>query len=211
MTTTPPRGTGLWVAAGIAVVFGALTIASGGQALFGGAAAQGSVGNAVPFVLWFNFLSGFAYVLAGIGIFLRKPWATALAAALSLAILAVYAFFGLHVLRGGAYEARTVGAMGLRAAVWIGIAIYFWSKTSPGSPHVWCQQGRVASFGGRTEAVAFNRLVGCEWRWPERRETLPASATRPLRLRSAAAPVQHGGRSAESGQDQRPLPPRKDW
>ena len=129
MTTTPTRGTGLWVAAGIAVVFGALTIFSGGQALFGGAAVQGAVGNAVPFVLWFNFLSGFAYVLAGIGIFLRKPWAAALAAALALAILAVFAFFGLHVLRCGAYEARTVGAMVLRAAVWIGIAIYLWRGT----------------------------------------------------------------------------------
>lgn len=134
MTTTPSRGTGLWVAAGIAVVFGALTIFSGGQALFGGADAQGAVGNALPFVLWFNFLSGFAYVLAGIGIFLRKPWATALAAALAVAILAVFAFFGLHVLRGGAYEARTVGAMVLRAAVWIGIAIYLWRGRMTGSP-----------------------------------------------------------------------------
>ncbi len=126
---TPSRGTGLWVAAGIAVVFGVLTIFSGGQALFGGAAAQGAVGNAVPFVLWFNFLSGFAYVLAGIGIFLRKPWATALAAALALAILAVFAVFGLHVLRGGAHEVRTVVAMTLRAAVWIGIAIYLRQST----------------------------------------------------------------------------------
>jgi hypothetical protein len=133
MTTTPSRGTGLWVAAGIAVLFGALTIVSGGQALFGGAAAQGAVGNAVPFVLRFNFLSGFAYVLGGIGIFLRKPWAAALAAALALAILAVFAFFGLHVLRGGAFEARTVGAMALRAAVWIGIAIYLWRAKAPGS------------------------------------------------------------------------------
>lgn len=134
MTTTPSRGTGLWVVAGIAVVFGALTIVSGGQALFGGVAAQEAVGNAVPFVLWFNFLSGFAYVLAGIGIFLRKHWATALAAALAVAILAVFAFFGLHILRGGAFEARTVGAMVLRAAVWIGIAIYMWRGRMPGSP-----------------------------------------------------------------------------
>jgi len=135
MTSISSQGTGLWVAAGIAVVFGALTIFSGGQALFGGAAAQGAVGNAVPFVLWFNFLSGFAYVLAGVGIVLRKPWAGPLAMALALTILAVFGLFGLHVLRGGAYEARTVGAMVLRAAVWIGIAIYLLRKTPPGSPH----------------------------------------------------------------------------
>ena len=65
MTTTHRRTTGLWVAAGIAVVFGALTIVSGGQALFGDAAAQAAVGNAGPFVLWFNILSGFAYCWQG--------------------------------------------------------------------------------------------------------------------------------------------------
>jgi hypothetical protein len=124
MTTTNSRSTGLWVAAGLAVVFGALTILSGGRALFGDAAAQAAVGYAVPFVLWFNFLSGFAYVLAGIGIAMRKPWAGRLAIVLALAILAVFALFGLHVLRGGAHEIRTVGAMTLRTAVWIGIAIY---------------------------------------------------------------------------------------
>lgn len=134
MTSTTSLGTGLWVAASIAVMFGALTIVSGGQALFGGAAAQGAAGNAVPFVLWFNFLSGFAYVLAGVGIVMRKPWAGPLAIALALAILAVFGLFGLHVLRGGAFEARTVGAMVLRAAVWIGIAIFLWRGRMPESP-----------------------------------------------------------------------------
>ena len=124
MTMTNSRSTGLWIVAGIAVVFGALTILSGGRALFGDAATQAAAGNAVPFVLWFNFLSGFAYVLAGVGIAMRKPWAGRLAIALALAILAVFALFGLHILRGGAYEMRTVGAMTLPTAVWIGIAIY---------------------------------------------------------------------------------------
>ena len=124
MTSENSRSIGLWIAAGIAVVFGALTIFSGGQALFGNAAAQASAGNAVPFVLWFNFLSGFVYLLAGIGIALRKPWGGTLATLLALAILVVFALFGWHILRGGAYEMRTVGAMVLRAAVWIGIALY---------------------------------------------------------------------------------------
>lgn len=107
---------------------------SGGQALFGDPATQAAVGNAVSFVLWFNFLSGFAYVLAGVGIAMRKPWAGPLAMALALTILAVFALLGLHVLRGGAYEARTVGAMTLRAAVWIGIAICLRRGAMPGSP-----------------------------------------------------------------------------
>jgi hypothetical protein len=124
MTMEKSGSIGLRIAAGIAMVFGALTIFSGGQALFGGPSAREAAGNAVPFVLWFNFLSGFFYMLAGIGIVRLKPWADTLAVALALAIVAVFVLFGWHVLRGGAYEIRTVGAMTLRAAVWIGIALY---------------------------------------------------------------------------------------
>lgn len=124
MTTEKAGSTGLWISAGVAMVFGALTIFSGGQALFGGPAAQAAAGNAVPFVLWFNFLSGFVYVLAGVGIALRKPWSRTLATALALSIIAVFALFGWHAFRGGAFEMRTVGAMTLRAAVWIGIATF---------------------------------------------------------------------------------------
>jgi hypothetical protein len=128
MTTQDAGSVGIWFVAGLAVVFGALTIFSGGQALFGGPAAQAAAGNAVPFVLWFNFLSGFVYVLAGIGIGWRRAWGSTLARALALAIVAVFALFGLHVLRGGAYEMRTVGAMVLRASVWIGITLYLYRR-----------------------------------------------------------------------------------
>lgn len=133
MTTKQAGSAGLWIIAGIAVVFGAVTILAGGRALFGGPAAQAAVGNAVPFVLWFNFLSGFAYVLAGVGIALRKPWVGRLATALAVAIVAVLALFGWHVFRGGAYEMRTVGAMALRAAVWIGIAVALGRSARAGS------------------------------------------------------------------------------
>jgi len=124
MTSANARPVGLWTLAGIAIVFGALTILSGGQALFGSPAAQAAAGNAVPFVLWFNFLSGFVYVLAGVGIGMRRAWGGTLATILAVAILAVFALLGWHVYRGGAYEMRTIGAMALRAAVWIGIALY---------------------------------------------------------------------------------------
>jgi hypothetical protein len=58
------------LAAGVAAAFGALTIASGGRALFGG----GTEGNVVPFVLWFNFLAGFAYVAAAAGLWRAARW-----------------------------------------------------------------------------------------------------------------------------------------
>ncbi|MBL8587381.1 MAG: hypothetical protein JNK46_02530 [Methylobacteriaceae bacterium] len=108
---------------GFAVLFGLLTIASGGRALFGGAEARAAVGAAVPFVLWFNFLAGFAYVGAGAGLIAGLRWSAPLAAAIAVATLAVFAGFGWHVAAGGAWEMRTVGAMILRTLVWAAIAL----------------------------------------------------------------------------------------
>jgi hypothetical protein len=107
-------------------MFGALTVFSGGRALFGGPEARIAVGNAVPFVLWFNFLAGFAYIAAGIGLWLHRPWAARLALLIALATLVVFAAFGIHVAQGGAYETRTVAAMTLRSLVWIAIAATAW-------------------------------------------------------------------------------------
>lgn len=87
-----------------------------------GAAEQAAAGGAVPFVLWFNFLSGFVYVLAGAGIAMGRRWAAGMAIALAAAIAAMFALFGLHVLQDGAFEMRTVGAMTLRLVVWIAVA-----------------------------------------------------------------------------------------
>lgn len=112
----------LMAAGAVAVLFGILTIVSGGRVLFGGAAAQAAAGDTVPFVLWFNFLSGFAYVLAGLGIATGRRWAVTLSIALAVAIASVFALFGLYVYQGAAFEMRTVGAMSLRLLVWIAIA-----------------------------------------------------------------------------------------
>jgi hypothetical protein len=117
-----PKNWPNWVAAGVAVVFGVLTILSGGLVLFGGAAVQAAAGDTVPFVLWFNFLSGFAYVLAGVGIAIGRRWAAMLAVALAVAIAVVFGLFGLRVFRDEAFEMRTVGAMTLRLFVWVVIA-----------------------------------------------------------------------------------------
>ncbi|TDK48095.1 hypothetical protein [Antarcticimicrobium luteum] len=112
------RQRGLAIAAAVAVVFGLLTVFSGSRALFGDAAARAAVGNAVPFVLWFNFLAGFAYVGAGIGLFRRRRWAVRLSIAILVATILVMIAFWVHVALGGAYEIRTAGAMGLRTLVW---------------------------------------------------------------------------------------------
>ncbi|MDQ1314722.1 MAG: hypothetical protein QG662_831 [Pseudomonadota bacterium] len=110
----------------VAVGFGLLTIKEGGAVLFGDAAARTAAGNYVPFVLWFNFLAGFAYVVAGIGLWRQQRWAAWLAAAIALATALAFAAFGAHVASGGAYEQRTVIAMSLRTLVWAVIAALAW-------------------------------------------------------------------------------------
>ena len=104
-----------------AVLFGLLTLKEGGTVLFGNDATRSAAGAYVPWVLWFNFLAGFAYVAAGVALWRRLGWAAWLALGIGLATALVFAAFGLHVLTGGAFEARTVGAMALRTVVWLGI------------------------------------------------------------------------------------------
>lgn len=131
MSTIAQGGWRLKVAGAFGLVFGLLTIFSGGTALFGDEAARAAVGNAVPFVLWFNFIAGFFYVLAGLGLLLKRRLAVWLSIAIAVATALVLAAFGLHVAGGGLYEMRTVGAMLLRTAVWASIAAVSWRSTRP--------------------------------------------------------------------------------
>jgi uncharacterized membrane protein (DUF2068 family) len=122
MPSHTPRGVWTWAISLIAVGFGLLTIKEGGMILFGDAAARAAAGNYVPFVLWFNFLAGFAYVIAGIGLWRQQRWAAWLAVAIAVATALTFAAFGAHVVSGGAYEQRTLIAMSLRTLVWAAIA-----------------------------------------------------------------------------------------
>lgn len=114
------------VAAVVAIAFGLLTIKEGGTVLFGDATARAAAGNYVPFVVWFNFLAGFAYVTAGIGLWMKRRWAAWLAVSIAAATALVFAAFGVHVFLGGAYELRTAFAMGLRTVVWSLISVVAW-------------------------------------------------------------------------------------
>ncbi len=113
----------IWILASIAVIFGVLTLIAGGQVLFGGSLYQQS-GNYVLFVVWFNFLAGFAYLIAGSGIWMRQGWAVWLSLAIAVATIIIFTAFGIHIFKGGGYEARTVGAMSLRSIVWILIFVF---------------------------------------------------------------------------------------
>ena len=106
----------------IAIIFGLVTIKSGGMVLFTAGEAHQAAGEYVPFVLWFNFLAGFAYITAGIGLWLQRSWAVLFAMVIAVFTLLVFSALGVHIYAGGAYEMRTIGAMSMRSIIWMGIA-----------------------------------------------------------------------------------------
>jgi len=114
----------LRAAAIVAALFGALTIRSGGAVLLGDPAAVRDAGDAVPFVLWFNFLAGFAYLAAAVGLWRARLWGAWTAIAIALLTALAFALFGLHIATGGAFEMRTVWAMTLRTVVWGMLAVF---------------------------------------------------------------------------------------
>ena len=123
------RSIGIWIISIIAIVFGSLTIKSGGSVLFIDGTFRADAGKYVPFVVWFNFLAGFIYLVAGFSLWMQKQWATWLAISIAAATLVVFALFGIHVLYGGLYEIRTIAAMSLRTVVWASIATFTYRKT----------------------------------------------------------------------------------
>jgi len=107
----------------VAVLFGLLTLKSGGLVLFVDGPDRAAAGNYVPFVLWFNFIAGFFYIAAGIGLWKQYRWAGTLSLIIAASTLLVFLAFGYHISQGGAFEQRTLGAMTLRSSVWVVIAI----------------------------------------------------------------------------------------
>ena len=122
--SVPSRPAKILAVAGIAILFGIATLISGGSVLLVDGQARIDAGNYVPFVLWFNFLAGFFYIIAGGGLILWHRWAVHLSMIITLATVLMFAAFGAHISLDGAYEMRTVGAMVLRSVVWIAIALY---------------------------------------------------------------------------------------
>jgi len=117
-TQNARRPIALWIAAAIALLFGLATLKSGGSVLFIDGPDRAAAGHYVPFILWFNFLAGFSYIIAAIGLFGKKPWAAKLAMVICLATLIAFAMLAVMILQSVPYETRTVAAMTLRSLIW---------------------------------------------------------------------------------------------
>ena len=106
-----------------AIVFGVMTVLTGGRALFGSLESRADFGNVVPFVLWFNFLAGFVYIVAGAGLLLCRRWAVYTSLFVAISTILVFVAFGVHVIGGGSFEMRTIGALTIRSFFWIAVTI----------------------------------------------------------------------------------------
>jgi hypothetical protein len=106
-----------------AIVFGVMTVLTGGRALFGGLESRADFGKVVPFVLWFNFLAGFVYIVAGAGLLLCRRWAVYTSLLVAVSTILVFVAFGVHVIGGGASERRTIGALTIRSLFWVAVTI----------------------------------------------------------------------------------------
>ena len=122
------RSIGILLASLVAILFGLLTIKSGGMVLFVDGPDRVAAGNYVPFVLWFNFIAGFFYIIAGVGLWFIQRWAMWLSGVIVISTLVVFALFNLHIYNGGLFEFRTIIAMSLRSVVWSVIAFYAYLK-----------------------------------------------------------------------------------
>jgi hypothetical protein len=106
-----------------AIVFGVLTVLTGSRALFGSLESRADFGNAVPFVLWFNFLAGFVYIVSGAGLLRCRHWAVYTSLFVAVSTILVFVAFGVHVIGGGAFERRTIGALMIRSLFWTAVTI----------------------------------------------------------------------------------------
>lgn len=122
--TKPDTGSRpLQIAGFVAIVFGMLTVFAGGRALF---ASDAAVGDVVPFVLRFNFMAGFAYILAGVGLLRAERSAVWISLAILAMTFLVAVALGIYIQQGGAYAPRTLAAMALRILVWASISRVAW-------------------------------------------------------------------------------------
>ena len=121
----------VWIMTIVAILFGLLTIKSGGSVIFIDGIDRINAGDYVPFVVWFNFLAGFLYLISGAGLFINKIWAIRLSAFIAVSTIIVFILLGLHILNNNPYEMRTVIAMSLRTVIWTLISIFSYKIISP--------------------------------------------------------------------------------
>ncbi|MCB1329754.1 MAG: hypothetical protein KDK28_10040 [Maritimibacter sp.] len=122
-TNSTPRSARPRFLGAVSGLFGLATLAASANVLFGPDAVRALAGDIVPFIVWFNFIAGFAYLAAAIGLWSARPWAHRLAIVIAVATLGAGLVFVWVALSGQSTEPRTGAALALRTTVWAVFAL----------------------------------------------------------------------------------------
>lgn len=129
---SPPSSRWFRVVAVAAAAFGVVTLFSAGSIVLDYGGSQELAGDYVPFVVWLNLAAGGLYVVAAAGIWRHSNWAIGLSVLIALATVLTGIPLALHVVGGGSYEMRTIGALALRAGFWAAVATFLFRSRSRG-------------------------------------------------------------------------------
>jgi uncharacterized membrane-anchored protein len=106
------------IAAILAFILGLLSIKEGGSVLLGLSTKDYTV---LPWLVWYNVVLGFASVIAGIGLWLRRAWGVRFSATIvSLHGLVLMILVILYAFRE-AVAVFSIMAMLFRTIVWVGM------------------------------------------------------------------------------------------
>src|SRR4030065_159475 len=96
---------------------------AGGVACFASLGSPPDFGDVFPCALWFNFLAGFFYIVAGAGLLLCRRWAVYTSLFVAVSTILVFVAFGVHVIGGGAFERRSISPVTIRSLFWIPVTV----------------------------------------------------------------------------------------
>jgi len=115
---------GKYILALIIALFGLLTLFLTSSVIFDLFGIREKEGNYVLTVVWANFISGILYLVAVAGIIKNKDWIVKpLFISVVVLIIAQILFF-IHIVNGGIYETRTVGALIFRIVLTVLFTVF---------------------------------------------------------------------------------------
>lgn len=114
---------GKYVLATVLGAFGLLTVFLTSSVLLDLFGMREKEGHYVLAIVWANLIAGSVYLLTAYGVIKEEKWTVkSLLIALSVLIIGQILFFA-HVVNGGLYETKTVGAMIFRIAFTVLLAV----------------------------------------------------------------------------------------
>lgn len=116
------------IIAALLAAFGLLTLFLSTSLIFDLFGVRASQGDYVFFVVLANFISSIIYIFAAYGLLKTKKWAIQLLTFSVIVLMIAFVGLFIHIIAGGLYETKTIGALTFRIIVTLGfIALAFFT------------------------------------------------------------------------------------